>query len=420
MNNVYIEKINLKNFQSWKNNTINLVNGFNVIRSEDNNVGKSVIMKAIKVALCPSMFNRDSRQSLIREDSEYAEAIFIFSDGTASMVRVLPTKTLHYYYDSQSWEQQQDVPFQQTVRKIGGIVDYNTSFIANLLDMDQPLLLVESNDKCNHSLIELITHHEELSKLTPLFRSKWLDYTEKRTELNYVVKSLESQVNNSQFVDVNKMKREIEQAEDLLPVLSTLVDCAIILENSTQFTKDVKDFDFLLEILESLEPLIKANSLELKVPKEIPEQIDMALDTMKSCMELSKLLDVEVPKELDEVVVDAANVLVELEKSNRLLDLKVANADYINILDSLLNIRDNLVDIKEEYSNDILGVRKYLINCHSLLNDINVNVRAINKSDFEIGNIEQELKVKGAGAICPIYGEITIKDNKCYNLIHSN
>lgn len=413
---VYIKQIRLKNFQSWKDLTINLSDGFNVIRSDDNSAGKSVVMKAIKVTLCPNIFSNSERKKLIRDFTEYAEALFLYSDGTITMTRVLPNSTLHYYHDKNGWRQQQGLPFPETVEKIGGIVDYNTNLIANLLDSDQPLLLINSNDKTNHSLIELITHHEELNKIIPIFKEKYSSFNDKRVEFNFVVKQLEKQVESAQYVNIDKMQKDIDKADVLIDFLDDIINCYKLVDNSINFVKDIKDYDLMLDILDFTAEVSKLNNIEINSVKEFDENIVEDLEFIKSIIDLNNLLDYDIKPEVDEHVIDCASLALDLSECNNLLNYKILDNDILDMLECLSNIHLAVSNIQEDYKSDIIGIRTDLINSHKILSSILNDLSSLDKSNFEIAQIEQELKIKGAGASCPIYGNITIKDNKCFNM----
>lgn len=391
--NVYIKEIRLKNFQSWRDERIHLAEGFNVIRSDDNSAGKSVIMKAIKMAVCPNIYSREEKKKMIRFNSEYAESIFIFSDNTVGVVRIFPTRVLYLYNDGTGWIHQEGHPISQIVNKIGALVNYEYDFIANLLDMDQPLLLVQSNNKCNFALIDMITHHKDLNRLIPTFRDKLSDHRNKIIELDYAVRYIEKQYKSLTYTDVEKQEENIHIAEDMLCYSDEFMEAYDLLQSSMSLNKEYKDFDTVDFLLDTGSTFLSLLDLDIKPVKEVPEELDYLIDILSNGASL----------------VNSINKLEEYKD----YDMAVEALEIGELLLSADNcIKEELQVISSEFS----SYRNSFIEMYNILTGSRKQLLELKAQDVQIGELELKLKNEGANAICPVYGTIIIKDDRCYNM----
>ena len=85
---VKLLQIRLVNCQSWKDGVIEFSKGLNVIRA-NNNTGKSVIFKMLKVTCNPESLDKADREDIIRRGSEYAEVTYLFDDSVPAYCIVL-------------------------------------------------------------------------------------------------------------------------------------------------------------------------------------------------------------------------------------------------------------------------------------------------------------------------------------------
>ena len=91
--NVYLRKLQLKNFQSWENEQITFSNGLNCIIAR-NGVGKSVIYKALQVTVLPNKYSKEDKRDFIRGSAQFAEIYYLFSDNSLYVVKFSETKNL--------------------------------------------------------------------------------------------------------------------------------------------------------------------------------------------------------------------------------------------------------------------------------------------------------------------------------------
>lgn len=388
---IYIKEIRLKNFQSWKNGVLHLTPGFNVIRSDDNSAGKSVVMKAIKIAVCPSIFGRKQRKTLIRRNENYAEAIFIFSDNTVGLVRVFKTKLLYMYNNGSGWQQTEGLPTEEFVEKMGALVKNDYSFIANMLDMDLPLLLVKSDNKCNFALIDLITHHKDLNRLIPIFRDKLHENRNKFIQLDFAVNYLERQYKSLTFVNIDKKEENLKVAEDLLNYLDEFMYALSLLESIESLNSKYKDFEAIDFLLDTGSKFIDLLNINLRPVKELPEDIDIIVDLAYTGQNLINS--------------------IELNKDYTYLD------DMENLLkvgEKFIEANSILDNISTDITNEVAKYRLDFIEAFNKLNLVKSQLLELQTRDLEISNTEVYLNEVGAEENCPLYGKIKIKGDKCF------
>lgn len=390
---VYIKEIRLKNFQSWENNTIHLTNGFNIIRSDDNSAGKSVVMKAIKIAVCPSKFTRRQRRDLIRRRAEYAEAIFLFSDNTIGVVRVFRNKVLYIYNDGSGWQQTEGFPKEAFVEKMGALVKSEYNFIANLLDMDSPLLLVNSDNKCNFALIDLLTHHKDLDRLIPVFKDKYHEHKDKYIKLDFAINYLEKQYKDLTYTDVDKKEENLKVAEDMLCYLDEFIDGLSLLESIESLNSKYKDFTDIDFLLETGSTFIELSKIDLKPVKELPQEIDTIIDIACAGDNLVKSIDLN-------------------KDYSHLDDIE----DIIKTGEKILKAENILKSISRNLNKEMEDYRLSFIEAYNKLNSIKSTIEELSSRDLEITNLELYLKEVGAEDNCPLYGKIRIKNDKCFNI----
>lgn len=389
--NVYIKEIRLKNFQSWKNGVLHLTPGFNVIRSDDNSAGKSVVMKAIKIAVCPTIFGRVQRKKLIRRGADYAEAIFIFSDNTLGAVRVFPTKLLYMYNNGNGWQQTDGFPTEEFVEKMGALVKNDYDFIANMLDMDLPLLLVKSDNKCNFALIDLITHHKDLNRLIPIFRDKLHDNRDKFIKLDFAVNYLERQYKDLTFIDVDRKEENLKVAEDLLCYLDEFIYGLSLLESMESLNNNYKDFETIDFLLDTGSKFIDLVNINITPVKELPADIDTIVDLV--CVGQNLVNSIELNKDYT-YLTDVENIL--------------------NVGEKFIEAEDILEDILNDINKEVSKYRLEFIEAFNKLNLAKTQLTELQNRDLEIANMEVYLNEIGAEENCPIYGKVKIKGDKCF------
>lgn len=409
---VRLRYVRMINCQSWKDGKIEFSDGLNTISSAFNNTGKSVFMKVLKAVSCPKAINKEAREELIRTSAEYAEVHYVFSDGSASIIRIYPQRILYRFTEdlnSGSWIQSEDIPPQRLINNLNLIVDLENGFVANLLDSEQDLLLVNSNPNLNYNLVRVLTEHETLNRLSNNFKDKLPVYTKELQGISAKADRLRHNRKGLEYVDVDKLEYETSMEETLVSSMLNVID---IYENTLDLEKDininhVEDLDSLYEFGNILEGL---NVEDFAIPEETLSYEELAND-LETCEQLMNF----------ENTLETWSTVVNLEEEvNRLQDLENLDTSMWLRFGELLEeitIDEELIenDKDEEDWNSLL------INVEEIetLNDIVQNVGNLYNLVTESSKLEEEIKAleaidfEGELFDCPLYGTIQYLNGNC-------
>ena len=98
----------------------------------------------LKITACPGYFTPKERKKLIRNGCDSANILYAFTDGSIGICAVYPTRVMYLYAtDGKNFEKYEEPPHEMITKL--GIIHNSDKFVANIIDMDQSLLLVDSN-----------------------------------------------------------------------------------------------------------------------------------------------------------------------------------------------------------------------------------------------------------------------------------
>lgn len=119
----------------------------------------------LKISACPKIFNVRKRKKLIRWGYSNAQALYEFTDESIGGVVVYPTKVLYLYLPigSKVWQKSYK-PDPRMLENLGLIVSRNSNFIANVIDTDQSLLLVDAEAKSTYDFIKMLCNNAMLDE----------------------------------------------------------------------------------------------------------------------------------------------------------------------------------------------------------------------------------------------------------------
>lgn len=400
-NTVYLEAIRLINCQSWKDVTISLSKGLNAIIAE-NNTGKSVLFKLLKTTACPNFYDSEERSKLVRWKEECAQIYYLFSDDSCGVVKVFPNKVIYGYtekFSTQAFYTQQDVPIPEILDKLALIVDSNEEFIANILDLDQSLLLVDSNTKANYNLIKLLTEHKDLKRLIPLFNNKKDIYSEKYQETANIVQRLEKKLSNISYVDIDGLSSEIESSEAILRVLNTLLRTYSLEDSLVNLDIDMLDFDFLIDIstmggyIEEF-LLVDFNILFNEIDYSFIPSIDFGVSLESELNDINGV-DLDNLYSYDENSIKICEIAITLEAEISAIDVVPVDISDVDIRLSSINILESFVSVDALFSSAIEQSSK------------------LKFLESDMIYIEEKLNVDGLEVNCPIYGSVIYSNGKC-------
>lgn len=374
---IYIEAIKLKNCQSWLDTTLQLSRGLNVFIA-DNNTGKSVLLKMLKITSSPSYYGRELREKLIRWGCEYAEVTYMFSDFSCGVVRVFRNKVLYYYtedYRTIPFHCNTDVPIERLNEKLSLIMDYDTNFVANILDLDQSLFLVNSNSKSNDNLVKLLTEDERLKRVIPLFKEKVKVYENKLDTLSITQNRLQYKVDNLKYIDTDAMSASINDTEVYMKVIRDLIRGYEYLDSLESLTADTKNYDELLKLA------------EVAIDLESIDNIEIATD---------------IDYNIDDEILDIMDLCIYLEDIHTKIEVILTNHIDEDYIESML-VCTSMFDTLNDLNNRVISLMKVISSCEDL--------------EEELKSLEEAMNIEGRIYDCPIYGRVKHVDEKCIPII---
>ena len=381
---VKLRKLRLQNFQSWKDETIELSDGLNAIIGvgDSNNTGKSVIFKALKVTCNPEYFTRAERNKLIRYGNDFARAYYSFSDGSIAIVTLTHAKVMYNCEFNGVTVNTEGVPPHQLIEKLSAIIETESKYLVNVMDPEQAMLFVKSDKKANSSLMKVVTEHPELNRLMDIFKDKVSEYTSHHIKVGARAKRLEEQMNSLQVSDIPKIEDELymlEMCEKAIDLAEFICDFTRGFANMDRGNYDWKLISSTLTQLEHIDNLVVSNSkpwasINDLLSMEIPEVKDkLPWDTVHF------LLDTEIPEVSDDL---PWNLIIKVLS----IDIPKPSIDYPKV-SSVFQLCKLTDDIETE------------LNSYDLLSE---KIAEINAIDFN-----------GTKYSCPIHGTIMYRDGKC-------
>lgn len=387
-----ITQIRLKNCQSWDDITIDLATDrLNVIVA-DNDTGKSVLYKILKLVGSPKFYGRSERRELIRWGCTHAVAAFAFSNGRLGIVTISESQVVYEYIKEDGARNPVLSPPQELLEDVGLLVNPEGTFIANIIDGDQDLMLVNSNLANNFELIKMIVMSEDLDSLSEKIKMLTTEFSSYRVRVCDQKNVLGEQLGALKHYDIEKMEREMQHHEALYEGLKKLTRVWRHLEKFDEI--EFRDFSALECFLGSLEQLVCARrllkSLELSgVP--VDDCFIRSLELLSKVKECAEKL-AKPDKVMDERFIDAFDGL--LSASSRLGKLAVAEFDFSKFDQMLQGLEALIV------------ARKYL----------EVYAQAVKKLECarqDIRRLEKMFSDSGVLVDCPIYGKVVFDGKNC-------
>jgi len=324
-----IKQINLVNCQSLGNVTYDLASDkLNVIVA-DNNVGKSVLFKMIKLFASSKVYTPAERKELIRWGAEYALISITLDTDEVYSVAVFPTSVMYVYQQNadSDLENREGFTFEE-LRHIGLLA--NDSFIANVLDSDQDMALVTSNQRTNYDLMQLLLHDDVIenlqSRLTAqtsqcgLFES---NLVEKRVEVNSLLSA-------NQFQNLEGLRAAQSYLQVSTNFTEKLVNLATILDSfifTGEFTPNEEAFSLLdkltLPAISVVTPVSADEHFSLLNKLTLPSISTVTLVRAEESFSLLAKLTLPVIEDATRHEEEAQSILRQLEEFSTILECPV-------------------------------------------------------------------------------------------------
>lgn len=359
--NVYLRKLQLKNFQSWENEQITFSDGLNCIIAR-NGVGKSVIYKALQVTVLPNKYSKEDKRDFIRGSAQFAEIYYLFSDNSLYVVKFSETNIQYIYCEDYLNNPNNlifvgNTPPEDLIDKLELI--FRGDMLGNLISMNQNLFLVDSNESDDFNLFNILLTHENTSKL---------------------IESLSTEV----------IPRAVKYRDKCEDKYSNLLKCLNLLK--VDDIDNLKDKITLGEKYESILTPLDNYLIESDTLKE-PERNEYNISTkdIKGCSIIDKFL----------------------EYSDRISKPVVVDDSVFKLLD-ILNIANNICEFIDKNSYSLLKPNIKNLEIVSPLIKHLEQTKDMIKLEEEIEYNESELQqYDGEKYECPIYGTIKFIDQEC-------
>lgn len=384
-NEIYLTHIRLINFQSWRDMTLELGSGLNVVVA-DNGVGKSVIFKSITASILPDSLSSEDREDYIRHDADFAQVMYFFNDNTAYIINVSRYENSYYFIDDVANPKNEllgSKPPQDLMDRLGVVLRGN--YIGNLINMQQDLFLVESDASSDRSIINLLMCNENLDTLIyELENIKLPTCKDIVKQLTYKKNGIDATLKMYNFKDVGVSESNLEVAEELISGVEPLVVFESKLEG---ISKERPLPGYLNNLIDSLEIINKfADKLScINEPQTNLVELKGTTDLLESLIKIKTPAESIVSAKYCEIT-NVLSVATALQDSaGRLFRPLEIPSDLFRLIDSCEEL--------------------WKVSCNKLLGK---------EIDSEIDLLKAELKEEeGEEFGCPIYGRIRFVDQEC-------
>lgn len=385
-----IKFVRMQNCQSFVDVVYPLaIDRLNVIVAE-NDTGKSILYKVLKLAGCADYYSKADRCDLIRRGSEYAQVMFQFTDDSMAAMRIQRDGVMYCWMaktgDPFSWQLE---PPTEMIDRLGLLVSSSEAFIANIVDMDQGLLLVDSRLSSNYELVKLLATCEDLDlvmeRVDPLIK----EYRDIVIRENDSLNMIEGQLSEMAYVDIEKLKEQANAVEAAIQVGEICCSLTERLGALPERGRGKIDFDDAIALLESLGSCIDLAEV-LGVLVEVPKEIDTRPFTVLEILELTK---------------------ERLEKIHYSRELVVPS--LVDSLSSLTRIRDCVNSIE---CNDTELVQESLVDNLECITSIASKIKGVQSAttfDNTIRELEQLFSESGQTVDCPLFGKVVFDGKEC-------
>lgn len=428
-----IRAVRLIGCQSWEDNTISFSTDFMNVLIADNSSGKSVFFKMLKITACPNYFTPKEQKKLIRYGCDKAVIMYEFVDGSIGICSVFPTQVIYMYAeDGKNFIKSQE-PIEEMVIKTG-LVHNSDKFIANLIDMDQPLLLVDSNMYENYELIKMLTESAELNEIKEKIQLNIDEFEENRKKVKFTLFDLEKVLAGTEYKDINKMESQIGFAENQFELLFRLDDYLSVLYKIKDNWVENVNYDELMGIVEICEKLKQISTLLERI-KVVNEQDFVSLmDRLYFLESLQKVMTclskIKVCKsEKIEIIALQFSLLQKIKKVENLLnEIQFFATDYVeestyyNYLKTIRVILIALESIKiinVDYNNckDELDLLKTFNRMKTILTTLKDSKEMQSVALDKMEKVSQQIEENGETFICSKFGKVVYNGFSCLHNI---
>lgn len=383
-----IESIRLVGCQSWEDTTIHLLGDKANIIVAPNNVGKSVLFKMLKITACPKFYSAKKRKKLIRWGFDHAMVIYGFDNGDVGCTAVYPTTVIYLYRRSGEKEFTKAYePMPEFIENLGIIVNKDGNFIANVIDTDQNLLLVDSEAKATYEFVNMMCNSAEIEELKVKLEEekKSIFYSRSRTDSR--LSDLNSQISQMKYVDIYELQRSLDAMVCVKNVLYDSILLSSVLGSIADKIRYYRDYDTLLRAVGIAITLEQIDFQSCNV-KKFDNNLLSVCDTLQrlNTIDFSKVVVGKEPP--SRRLADVAALLESVSFEKCYCKEKPISAGFIDALESAESARD--------------GFTKYL-----------EALKLATESSHSCDALEKQFIESGDSYNCSIYGKVIFDGQKC-------
>ena len=284
--------ITLRNFQSWKDQTICVPNDKVTVMIADNNEGKSVPVKAFTAAMIGDYLGVGNSNGYIRKRCNYAFLHSDFEDGREIQVLFFHKTNNYKIKVNGKWQSYEGkVAPLEVVNYLGWHVDIEEGIVSCIVDPDRGLPFVTTKPKYNYAfarpLIESARHQmkkEQIIEALENCKSRIMTVKIDNKQFSNILK-------NTPLLDETEVREKISNLEDTLDYLGKISKPVKYVEEYWKLTQNldrekVKQDKFIpnLTIYGEL-----SKYLELVVSMPKPVKIETSLSLADNiCMVIQK------------------------------------------------------------------------------------------------------------------------------------
>ncbi len=354
-----IKQIRLVNCQSLEDITFNFATDKLNVLVADNSTGKSVLFKMLKVTANPDVFPAKKRSQLIRRGAESAIMACLFDTGDLGMTVITQKAVIYKFkpYGETDFFVSYEPDFRY-IKQLGLLVDTRTKFVANIIDTDQDMLLVNSDQRGNHELMCLLAEYPDLIELKDKVSTLLTTLADKNSKLVVKEASLREALRTLNHGDVRTLESSYQKSQSAFQRLEKISDAMLLLEQIHKNCSDGLDYNKALKLIENIMCLQKIAAVLNTVT--VTHQIDA--DTVARANVLAGIFSVlqninpvqiisydlepvyalqNCYKELDKIVIDedsgalpAVEQLIAVQNLHKCLKLAAYNNNQIQIIES--------------------------------------------------------------------------------------
>ncbi len=404
-----VTQMQMVNLQSWKDQTFHLSDGLTAIEAPSE-TGKSVYIKAIRLATERNSYSTEEYKSIIRRGCDYGRILFANEENTVVYFTFYPTRLeCGIRYKGESFKRHIGPATDEMLRALGLIKVGNR--IINILDNEHPMLFDGTESEYNDSLLKDYIYHQQTEEMIKSCEEN-LDLFKIKTRLLRNDKStLESRLVSFQvFGDVYYVKSRVHNAKILANVSDRYEELTENLKHQLHLNhkNEIVNFNKIYSNMQIL-------NTSMGLYDELKERLSLDYNYKPTIQDLNKL---ELTNNMNNLLLQLQNNLSSLIQSdNRPTTELTDKLSFFNeeqkLVNQVLTKLLRILELKEkpitsltqnEKLLNILSVYQNLIeNLSQLDNQTTLCLTSeeeVQTSKLELNKLKEELKV------CPLCGSI--------------